>query len=70
MKWDDDRVLLFHCTPTAPIDYAALRPIDTLEVAEVLVINPHTMVNFDGRMIENRWRFANTRSLLRSLYPR
>lgn len=70
LAWDDDRVLLFLCTPVRPIDYTRLRPVDTLEVAEVLVMNPHTMVNFDGRTIENRWRFANTRYLLQSLYPR
>ena len=70
MKWDDDRVLLFQCTPMAPIDYPALRPIDTLEVAEVLVMNPHTLLNFDGRTIDNPWRFANTRALLRALVPR
>lgn len=70
MKWDDDSVFLFQCTPTEPVDYARLLPIDTLEVAEVLVMNPHTMRNFDGRTIENPWRFANSRYLLRALYPR
>lgn len=63
------QVVLFACTPLIPVaDYAALSAPDTAEVSEVLVLDPHTMQNVDGRVIDTPWRFLNTRLLLRMLY--
>ncbi len=71
VSWHGGAVHLFACTPQAPIgDYAALVPSDAREVSEVLVVDPHTMVNHDGRRIAQGWRFPQTRVLLRTLYPR
>ena len=71
VAWRDGAVHLFACAPQAPIvDYAALAPADAREVSEVLVVDPHTMVNHDGRRIAQGWRFPQTRVLLRTLYPR
>jgi hypothetical protein len=50
-------------------DYSALRPKDQREVSEVVVLNPHTMRNFDGTFITNAWRFPETRVFLRTLFP-
>ena len=63
------QVVLFTCTPLAPVaDYSALSAPDTVEVSEVLILNPHTMQNVDGRVVDTPWRFPNTRHLLRMLY--
>ncbi len=71
ISWRSGAVHLFACAPQAPIvDYAALAPVDAHEVSEVLVIDPHSMVNHDGRRIAQQWRFPHTRALLRELYPR
>ncbi|MFQ5994833.1 MAG: NUDIX hydrolase [Acidiferrobacterales bacterium] len=63
--FEDGMVYLFLCHPKEPIkDYTQLRPQDTLEVSEVLVLDPVTMVNYDGRKITNAWRFPDNRPVL------
>ena len=70
LSLNEQRVLLYTCTPVTTItDYAALSPRDVVEVSEVLVLNPHTMRNYDGRTISIDWRFPETWLLLRTLYP-
>ncbi len=66
---DNGSVLLFRCTPKNTIDSDQLSPMDKWEVKEVLVMNPHTRKNFDGRHIKYPWRFRETEILLRSIYP-
>ena len=67
--FENDTALLFHCTPrTAIEDYSRLRPVDTGEVAEVIVIDPITMLDHDGRKIRNAWRFPKDRDLLIELF--
>ncbi|MDH3377346.1 MAG: NUDIX domain-containing protein, partial [Gammaproteobacteria bacterium] len=63
------QIVLFACTPLSPVaNYSALSAPDTVEVSEVLVLDPHTMQNVDGRVVDTPWRFPNTRLLLRMLY--
>ena len=63
--FESDTAFLFHCTPkTAIEDYSRLQPVDTGEMAEVIVIDPITMLDHDGRKIRNAWRFTKDRSLL------
>lgn len=65
----EGRVAIFVCSPKSPIKtYESLKAIDTNEVGEILVLNPHTLVNYDGRKISNRWRHPPLRFLLRALF--
>lgn len=67
--FENDRVYLFLCTPIAPIDdYSRLAPEDGAEIAEVIVLDPNSMLAHDGRKITNPWRFAHDRALLIELY--
>ncbi len=66
---EDDTVLLFQCDPHNALDYRKLQASDGWEIKTVLVMNPHTRKNFDGRLIENPWRFKETEALLRSIFP-
>ena len=69
--FENDTALLFRCTPKASIeDYSWLRPLDTFEVSEVIVMNPTTMLNHDGRKIRNAWRFPKDRPLLIELFEK
>jgi 8-oxo-dGTP pyrophosphatase MutT (NUDIX family) len=62
-------VLLFLCTLVQPLqDHADLGPVDRAEVAEVVVVDPHTMMSADGKRVTARWRFANDREILGALY--
>jgi len=64
----DGDVHIFLCRPREPVtDYAALRPIDRVEVKEVLVIEPGTMTNYDGRQIDLKWRYDQSRWMIRWL---
>jgi hypothetical protein len=66
--FENDIALLFRCTPKASIEnYSRLRPLDALEVSEVIVMNPTTMLNLAGRKIRNAWRFPKDRPLLLEL---
>lgn len=67
--FENGRVYLFLCTPIAPIDdYSRLAPEDDAEIAEVIVLDPNSMLAHDGRKITNPWRFAHDRALLIELY--
>lgn len=67
--FENESAFLFHCIPTRPIDdYSQLSPIDTSEIAEIIVIDPGTMLNHDGRKIKNGWRFAEDRRLLTKIF--
>lgn len=69
--FENDTVFLFFCTPKTPIkDYSQLRALDPLEITEVIVINPVTMLNYDGRRITNSWRFRENGPLLIKLYEK
>lgn len=69
--FENNTVFLFLCAPKAPIkDYSQLRPVDTLEIAEVIVLDPVTMLNHDGREIKNAWRFRENRHLLSELFEK
>jgi 8-oxo-dGTP pyrophosphatase MutT (NUDIX family) len=68
---ENGRVFLFLCTPVTPIrDYSLLAPIDTIEIARVIILDPVTMLSHDGRKIDNPWRFADNRALLVELYAK
>ncbi len=68
---ENGRVFLFLCTPVTPIkDYSLLAPIDTIEIARVIVLDPVTMLSHDGRKIDNPWRFADNRALIVELYAK
>lgn len=67
--FENGRVYLFLCTPIAPIaDYSRLAPEDDAEIAEVIVLDPNTMLAHDGRKITTPWRFAHDRALMIELY--
>ena len=69
LHFESRQVILFACTPLIPVaNYSTLSAPDTVEVSEVLILNPHTMQNVDGRVVDTPWRFPNTRHLLRMLY--
>ena len=69
LHFEKRQVILFACTPLIPVaNYSTLSAPDTVEVSEVLVLDPHTMQNVDGRVVDTPWRFPNTRLLLRMLY--
>lgn len=64
----DGDVHIFLCRPRKPVtDYTALQPTDRVEVKEVLVIEPATMTNFDGREIDLKWRYDRSRWMIRWL---
>ena len=66
--FENGRVYLFLCAPVAPIDdYSRLQAADD-EIAEVIVLDPNSMMTQDGRKITNPWRFAHDRALLIELY--
>jgi 8-oxo-dGTP pyrophosphatase MutT (NUDIX family) len=66
---ENGRVFLFLCAPVTPIkDYSLLTPIDTIEIARVIVLDPVTMLSHDGHKIDNPWRFADNESLVIELY--
>jgi 8-oxo-dGTP pyrophosphatase MutT (NUDIX family) len=68
---ENGRVFLFLCTPVSPIkDYSLLAPIDTIEIARVIVLDPMTMLGHDGRRIDNPWRFADNQALMIELYSK
>ena len=68
---ENGRVFLFLCTPVTPIkDYSLLTPIDVIEIARVIVLDPVTMLSHDGRKIDNPWRFADNRALMVELYAK
>ena len=67
--WENGSVFLFLCTPVTPIkDYSLLMPIDTIEIARVIVLDPVTMLSHDGRKIDNPWRFTDNEPLMIELY--
>ena len=66
---EENTVLLFQCDPSDDLEYSQLKASDGWEVKTVLVMNPHTRKNFDGKQIENPWRFEETEILLRSIFP-
>ena len=69
--FENESAFLFHCLPTRPIDdYSQLSPVDTSEIAEVIVLDPGTMLNHDGRKIKNSWRFAEDRRLLIKIFQK
>ncbi len=69
--FENGTVFLFYCIPTRAIDdYSQLRPVDTSEIAEVIVLDPVTMLNHDGRKIKNAWRFPEDRSLLTNIFQK
>jgi len=68
MSISDGDVHIFLCRPRYPVgDYSLLRPTDRFEVSEVLVIDPDTMTNYDGRSIQLKWRYDESRWLIRML---
>jgi 8-oxo-dGTP pyrophosphatase MutT (NUDIX family) len=68
---ENGRVFLFLCTPVTPIkDYSLLAPINIIEIARVIVLDPATMLTHDGRKIDNPWRFADNRALMIELYSK
>ncbi len=69
--FESDTAFLFHCTPkTAIEDYSLLRPVDTGEMAEVIVMDPLTMLDHHGRKITNAWRIPKDRDLLIELFEK
>lgn len=69
--FESDTVFLFFCTPKTPIeDYTKLRSTDVLEIAEVIVLDPATMLNHSGRKIGNPWRFPEDRKVLMELFEK
>ena len=69
--FENESAFLFYCIPTQPIDdFSQLSPIDTLEIAEIIVLDPGTMLNHDGRKIKNGWRFPEDRRLLTKIFQK
>ncbi len=67
---ENNQIFLFLCIPKTPItDYSMLRSKDTWEISKVVVLDPHSMRNFDGTIITNDWRFPETRVFLKTLFP-
>ena len=67
--FENGSVFLFHCIPVRPIDdYSHLIPVDTSEIAEIIVLDPDTMLNHDGRRINNAWRYPDDRRLLTRIF--
>lgn len=64
----DSSVHIFLCRPLEPVpQYNELRALDRLEVREVLVVDPNTLRNFDGRKIDLKWRYDETRLMIKWL---
>ena len=69
--FENESAFLFYCIPSKPIDdYSQLSPIDTSEIAEIIVLDPGTMLNHDGRKIKNDWRYAEDRRLLTKIFQK
>ena len=69
--FENGTVFLFHCIPVRPIDdYARLSPVDRSEITEIIVLDPGTMLNHDGRKIKNGWRFPDDRRLLTGIFQK
>ena len=69
--FENETVFLFYCMPARPIDdYSQLSPVDTSEIAEIIVLDPGTMLNHDGREIKNAWRFDGDRRLLTKIFQK
>ena len=69
--FENGSVFLFHCTPARPIDdYSRLSPADRSEIAEIIVLDPGTMLTHDGRRIKNAWRFPDDRRLLTRIFQK
>jgi 8-oxo-dGTP pyrophosphatase MutT (NUDIX family) len=69
--FENGSVFLFHCIPTRPIDdYSRLSPVDRSEITEIIVLDPGTMLNHDGRKIKNGWRFPDDRRLLTGIFQK
>lgn len=67
---ENHQIYLYLCNPKTPItDYSTLQFKDRREVSKVIVLNPHTMRNFDGTIVTNAWRFPETRVFLKALFP-
>lgn len=64
----DGTVHIFLCRPQSEVtDYSSLKPNDRFEVKEVLVLDPVTLINFDGRKISEKWRHDKSRSMIKWL---
>lgn len=64
----DSSVHIFLCRPVQPVPpYDELRALDRLEVKEVLVVDPNTLRNYDGRIIDHKWRYDETRLMIKWL---
>ena len=69
--FENGSVFLFRCIPVQPIDdYSRLSPGDTSEIAEIIVLDPGTMLTHDGRKIKNAWRFADDSRLLTKIFQK
>ena len=69
--FENGTVFLFRCKPVRPIDdYSRLSPVDTSEIAEIIVLDPGTMLTHDGRKINNGWRFPDDRRLLTEIFQK
>ena len=69
--FENGSVFLFQCIPAQPIDdYSRLSPVDTSEIAEIIVLDPGTMLNHDGRKIKNGWRYPDDRRLLTGIFQK
>ena len=69
--FENGSAFLFYCIPTRSIDdYSQLSPVDTSEIAEIIVLDPGTMLNHDGRKIKNGWRFPDDRRLLTKIFQK
>lgn len=67
--FENGSVFLFRCMPVRPIDdYSRLSPVDRSEIAEIIVLDPDTMLTHDGRRIENGWRYPDDRRLLTKIF--
>ncbi len=61
-------VHIFLCRPQRPVrDYAALQAKDRREVKEVLVLDPGSWTNHDGRKINLDWRYDETKLMIKWL---
>ncbi len=69
--FQESTVLLFLCIPAQPLqDYSRLKSGDGDEVAEIIVVDPLTMMSHDGRHITARWRFVGDREIVIALYDK
>ena len=63
-------VLLFNCSiPNAKKVFSRqIIPRDNLEIAEVVLINPKTMLQNNGRISNLKWRYDTTAKFLNSIF--